>query len=158
MPLQSRAYRGQQDWQEIAALIEADPKFHHPIDFPWRLCSTSLETPQNAAIWVDENGQMRVLAALQFPWLTLDYAIHPEIRTWEIESQILDWGEKRLNQIAAESNRHFPFNVSAFGHELERIAFLEARGYSRWENYLAVLNRPLSSIPEPKIPEGFIIR
>src|SRR5215468_7203210 len=129
MPLELRAYAGQSDWQTIATLIASDPKFHHPIDFPWRLCSTTLEDSRNAAIWEDENGQMRIFAALQFPWLTLDYAIHPDIYSWEVESQVLDWGETRLQQIAAETNNHFPFNVSAFAPEEKRIACLEKRGY-----------------------------
>src|SRR5262249_23317802 len=124
----------------------------------WRLCSTTLEDSRNAAVWEDEQRQMRIFAALQFPWLTLDYAIHPDFYSWELESRVLDWGETRLRQIATETNDHFPFNVSAFAHEEERIACLEERGYSKWENFLQVFNRSLELIPEPEIPSGFTIR
>ena len=43
MTLHQRAYQGQKDWQAVAALIQSDDHFYHRVDFPWRLCSTSLE-------------------------------------------------------------------------------------------------------------------
>lgn len=149
MTLHQRAYKGEADWQAIAGLIQADTYFYHQIDFPWRLCSTSLEDYRNAAVWEDEHGVMQVFAALQFPWLTLDYAVHPSVRTWDLEAQILDWGERRLHHIATESNDHFPFNVSAYTTEHERIRYLEARGYIRWEHSLIVQSRPLINLPSP---------
>jgi hypothetical protein len=102
MSLHQRAYKGQSDWQAVAELIQADDYFYHRVDFPWRLCSTSLEDQRNAAIWDDEHGQMQVFATLQFPWLTLDYAMRPAIRSWELEKQIIHWAETRLHQIAHE--------------------------------------------------------
>lgn len=158
MPLTRRNYMGEADWTPIATLIASDPYFHHPIDFPWRLTSSSVEDHRNAAIWVDEDGQMRAFGALQFAWLTLDYAMDPAVRIRELEAEILDWGEQRLRQIATDTIDHFPFNVSAYPDEHERVAFLEQRGYTRWENYLIVFNRSLHSIPKPQLPRGFSIR
>jgi len=158
MDLHQRAYRGQNDWQAIAELIGADTLFHHQIDFPWRLCSTSLEDARNAAVWEDEQGVMRVFAALHFPWLTVDYAIHPNVRTWELEAQVLNWSETRLQQIAVETNDSFPFNVSVGADEAESILFLEKLGYTRWENYMVVMTRALTDIPASKLPPGFSIR
>jgi len=156
--LHQRAYQGQKDWQAVAALIQADDRFYHRVDFPWRLCSTSLEDYRNAMIWDDENGQMQVFAALQFPWLTLDYAVHPAVRTWELELQILNWAETRLHEVAAETNDEFPFNVSALADEAERIRFLEAQGYQRWDHTLVKMRRSLQDCPTPTVPEGFSIR
>lgn len=158
MAIKQRLYAGENDWQAIADLISSDPLFPHRVDFSWRLCSTSLENLQNAAIWEDEKGQMQIFAALQFPWLTLDYAIHPQIRSWDVEAQVIAWGEGRLRQIAEESNEHFPFNIGVLAHEQERILFLEAQGYARWEHWLVVMNRSLTSLAEPILPEGFVIR
>jgi mycothiol synthase len=158
MKLEQRAYRGQSDWQAVADLIQADSQFHHRIDFPWRLCSTSLEDYRNAAVWQNEQEQMQMFAALQFPWLTLDYAIHPKIRNWELEAQVINWAETRLRQISDETDSHFPFNISAFADEQERITFLEAQGYTRWENSVVVQTRSLANIPQPQIPQGFTIR
>lgn len=158
MTLRQRPYRGEQDWQAVASLIQADTHFYHQIDFPWRLCSTSLEDGRNAAVWEDEHGAVRVFAALQFPWLTLDYAVHPSVRTRELETSILAWADARLGQIAAETNDNFPFNVCAYAHDDERIAFLEGLGYTRWENSLIVQSRPLTDLPSPTLADGFTIR
>src|SRR5689334_9958463 len=158
MVLRQRAYQGKSDWQAITELIQADEKFYNRVDFPWRLCSTSLEDKLNAIVWEDEQGQMQAFAGLQFPWLTVDYAVRPAIRTWFLEKQIIRWAEARLHQIARKTNSHFPFNVSAYAEEQERIGFLEEQGYVRWEHSLVVQKRTLVDIPTPKIPEGFTIR
>ena len=158
MTLRQRAYNGPNDWQAIADLIQSDDHFYNRVDFPWRLCTTSLEDYRNAVIWEDEHGQMQVFAALQFLWLTLDYAIRPTLRTWELETQVITWAETRLRQIAKETNHEFPFNVSALADEYERISFLEALGYTRWEHALVRMKRSLIDIPTPNIPAGFTIR
>ena len=158
MTLHQRAYQGQRDWQSIAELVQSDDHFYNRVDFPWRLCSTTLEDMRNAVIWEYEHGQMQVFAALQFPWLTVDYAIRPAIRSWELERQIINWSEARLHQIAQETDSHFPFNVSAYAEEQERILFLEAQGYTRWEHALVVQKRSLVEIPSTKTPKGFTIR
>ena len=158
MTLKERAYRSQSDWQAIAELIQSDDHFYHRVDFPWRLCSTSLEDSRNAMVWEDEHGQMEVFAALQFPWLTVDYAIRPALRSWDLERQIINWAETRLHQIAQETSSHFPFNVSAYAEEKERIHFLEALGYVQWEHMMVVLGRLLNTLPTPNLPNGFIIR
>lgn len=158
MILKQRIYTGESGWQAISDLIQSDPHFYNPIDFPWRLCSTSLEDHRNGAVWENENGQLQVFAALQFPWLTFEYAIRPEFRTQEIEIQVITWGENRLRQIAQETKDDFPFNISVYAHETERIAFLEAQGYIRWDNHMVVLQRPLTDLSIPSIPEGFTIR
>ncbi len=72
MTLQQRPYSGERDWPAIAELIDSDPRFYHRVDFPWRLCSTSLEHPRNVALWEDEKGQLQIFVALQFPVLKSD--------------------------------------------------------------------------------------
>jgi mycothiol synthase len=158
MTLIRRAYAGQHDWRSIAELINADPLFHHPVDFPWRLCSTSLEDHRNGAVWEDEAGHIQAFAALQFPWLTADYTIRPEVRTREMEAEIIGWTETRLHQIAEETNDDFPFNISALEHEHERIQFLEQHGYTRWEHSLVVMERSFAKLPDATVPAGFTIR
>ena len=158
MALHQRAYQGQSDWQAISKLIQADKYFYHAVDFPWRLCSTSLEDLRNASVWEDEHGVMQIFAALQFPWLTFDYAIRPAVRSLDVEKMLLNWADTRLSQIAEADNSEFPFNVSALEDEHERIAFLEAQGYQRWEHHLVRFQRSLEDVPQPVLPEGFIIR
>jgi mycothiol synthase len=158
MMLKKRPYAGEQDWQAIADLAYSDPVFHHRIDLAWRLCSAALEDFRNAMRWEDEARKLQAFAALQFPWLTTDYAIRPEYRTRDVETEVILWSEARLRQVSEETKRHFPFNVSAFALERERITFLEERGYTRWENFIAVLSRSLVSRSEPVLPSGFIIR
>ncbi len=158
MTLHQRDYEGQRDWQAVAELIQSDEHFYNRIDFPWRLCSTSLEDHQNAAVWDDEQGQMQIFAALQFPWLTLDYAIRPAVRSRDVEKMVMKWADTRLNQIAAADGSDFPFNVDALAHESQRIAFLEAEGYTCWEHHLVQFKRSLDTLPSPVIPEGFVIR
>lgn len=158
MPLQQRDYRGAQDWQSIANLVQVDDRFYHRIDFPWRLCSTSLEDRRNAAVWEDEHGQMQVFAALQFPWLDFDCVIHPSVRNPALELQVIQWGDARLRQIAAETNSEFPFNISALASEPARISFLESQGYVRWDHWMVWFKRSLQELPEVHIPSGFTIR
>ena len=158
MTLIQRAYRGQSDWQTIAELIQSDDHFYNRVDFPWRLCSTSLEDWCNAVVWEDEHKQMQMFAALQFPWLTVDYAIRPAVRNLDVEQMVINWAETRLWQIAQETDSHFPFNVRALSDEHERISFLEALGYTRWEHSLVKMKRFLTELPTPNIPAGFTIR
>ncbi len=158
MTLKQRMYAGERDWEAVANVIQSDPQCYHPIDFPWQLCSTSLEDDRNAAVWEDDTGRMQAFAALQFPWLTFDYAIRPEIRTLAIELEIIHWGENRLRQIAQETNDEFPFNISAFEDETERITFLESLGYVCWDSHMVHMQRPLNDLSVPSIPEGFTIR
>ncbi len=158
MTLIQRAYRGQSDWQTIAELIQSDDHFYNRVDFPWRLCSTSLEDRRNAVVWEDEHKQMQMFAALQFPWLTVDYAIRPAVRSLDVEQMVINWAETRLRQIAQERDSHFPFNINALAGEEKRINFLEALGYTRWEHSLVKMKRSLTEIPTPNIPAGFTIR
>jgi len=158
MRLHQRTFRGQSDWQAIAQLIEADSHFYNPVDFPWRLCSTSLEDHRNGMVWEDENGVVQAFAGLQFPWLTVDYAIHPAVRSQELELEVIGWSEKRLHEIATETKDEFPFNINALSVETERIELLKALGYTCWDSHLVVFNRSLSELPTATIPEGFTIR
>lgn len=158
MAIKQSPYSGERDWPAVAELIASDTNFCHRTDFSWRLCSTSLEDPQNAAVWEDETGAIKIFAALQFPWLNLDYAIHPDIRNWDIETRVIQWGETRLRQIAQETSSQFPFNIGVFAHEHERMRFLEDHGYARWEHHMVVLSRSLTELPAPEIPTGFMIR
>lgn len=158
MSLQQRDYRGVQDWNAIANLVQADDQFNHRVDFPWRLCSTSLEDYRNAAVWENEQGQMQVFAALQFPWLSFDYAIHPTVRDQALELAVIQWGETRLRQIAEETNSEFPFNISALASDQARITFLETQGYVRWDHWMVQFRRSLSDLPDVHLPTGFSIR
>lgn len=158
MTLYQRLYQGEADWDAAASLIHADPQFYHPIDYPWRLCSTTLENHQNAAVWLDQHGQVVAFAALQFAWLTLDYALLPTARSPEIEAQVIHWAETRLRQIAAETRDSFPFNVSAYRDQPERIRWLEAQGYQQWEHHMVVMRRSLAHIPHSPPAAGFTIR
>ena len=76
----------------ITDLIYRHPQDNPDVtDAPYRLSSWSLDYPENVALWEDETGRLIVYAAIQEPFLTLDYAIHADARHLNLESQIVGW-------------------------------------------------------------------
>ena len=81
MSIQQRAYRGQEDWPSLFSLVYAFPGDNfHVVDFPYRLCSPSLEDKRNISLWEDEGGNVVAFAIWQAPFAVLDYSFHPTIK------------------------------------------------------------------------------
>jgi ribosomal protein S18 acetylase RimI-like enzyme len=131
-------------------------------DAPYRLASWSLDHPENVALWQDQTGRLLAYAAIQEPFLTLDYAIHPDARPHNLESQIVQWAINRSPAIAHRQQRTFPLYLWVNGSEDPIIPLLESFGFIEDDWQKITYTRPLQSDHASRItyhlPPGFTLR
>lgn len=165
MPISQVPYTFSDSLPRITDLIYSHPLDNpHVTDAPYRLSSWSLDYPENVALWEDETGRLIAYAAIQEPFLTLDYVIHSDARHLNLESQIVEWAVSRCPAVAQRQQRTFPLYVwvnskEATGYQDERIPLLESFGFVEddWQKISFV--RPLhEDIPTPELPDGFRLR
>lgn len=66
MPIVQRSYTGAQDLARMIELAHVQPHDNvHVVDLPYRLSSSSLDDPANAAFWHDEAGRQVAWAVMQ---------------------------------------------------------------------------------------------
>ena len=156
----SRPAAGNRDLNRMYDLaLAARDEALHVADLPWRLTSLSGQAPARTCLWEDTDGELVAWAALQRPWLCVDYVVHPDARTPEFESAILTWAVARLEVEAVQRDGRLPFSVSARAHDTQRIAAIETFGFKRetW-CYLHMVHDLSEPIPDPEPPPGFVIR
>jgi ribosomal protein S18 acetylase RimI-like enzyme len=156
----SRPFAGDRDFARIYELTAAAPgDVLHLADLPWRLASPAARTPERTRLWERTDGALSAWAVLQFPWHCLDYDLHPDRSTVELEAAVLAWAIERLAVAAADRGERLPFYVSARAADGPRIAAIEQAGFARddWSYVRLVrdLDRP---IPAAEPPAGFVVR
>jgi len=142
---------------DLAAAARADAL--HVADLPWRLSSPSARVPERTQLWEDASGKLVAWAVLQFPWLCLDFEVHPDSRSADLESTIFAWACARLQAEATGREKSLPFYVSAREGDIARISAIERAGFARdgW-SYLHLIRDLDVPIPEPESPPGFVVR
>ena len=81
MKIISRPFSGDADKRTMAALSRQFPADNLRLtDLPYRFSSWACDDPENVRLWFDADGQLLAWAALQTPWWTIDFAIHPRER------------------------------------------------------------------------------
>lgn len=153
-----RPLRGPEDLAAMAALIRSDPRHHHFIDYPYRLCSPAAHAPGLAMLWEDSQGALAGIAIIQTQFWVVDIYLAPEAAP-ELLIGIVDWAEAFLTESGDEDGKPLYFIFDACDNDPERIAFWEARGLKRadWSHWHCrrQLDEP---IPAPGIPAGFTLR
>ncbi len=159
--METRSLEGEADSAQIAELVYAHPgQYTHETDLPYRLSSWSVQNPANGRLWQDEDGRLLAFAIMQEPFLTLDYFMHPKVRSMALEQEILDWANGRAPQVAIEQGRTFPYHVFSREVSPEQIALWQAAGLVRAEDMDEMfLIHPLDTpIAHASLPDGFVAR
>lgn len=155
----SRLYEGEKDFQIILDLLtKVRPPTHlngYPVkvDIEENLASETVRA--NTRLWFDEGQAVA--------WAYVDE--FNNLR-WEVDSQceevlgaeIVTWGETciRKNLIMGETAT---LDASCREDYTARISFLKRHGFRQTEDTSIHMTRALSEpIPEPKIPQGFVLR
>src|SRR5205085_271935 len=100
------------DIQRMQELAVAFPeRTVHVADLPYRLASPAVtsDAERNTALWWDEDrSTLLAWAVWQSPWLTLDYAVHPE-HAARLGGGVLAWAETRFAELARERGTRLRF-------------------------------------------------
>jgi mycothiol synthase len=161
MELVMRPYAGDGDLPVIADLIRAaPPASRHLVDYPWRLSSPALQSPDDARLWLAHDGTLVGFAAWQVWWAVLDFYVRPGPLRTVVEEAIFAWAPTRFRELDADRGRALPYWVEAREDDGERLALLERHGYVLDDDYAYVMmSRPLDVAPPPQaLPAGFAIR
>ena len=168
-----RRFRGEEDFPQMAALIDAckvtDGVERSTTVEDMVITYRHLENCNTGTdmLFAEMNG--KVIAYGRLWWDDLLDGIrlyhplgflHPDHRHMGIGTAMWEFGEHRINEIAASHPREIPkfFQVDPFQTEKDLIALLESRGYkpARYETHMV---RDLSEpFPEAPMPEGLDVR
>ena len=137
----------------MLALVDASVSRVHVLDAAYRLSSPSVQDPADVRRWEDGSG-LAAWAAWRQPWAVLDI----ELRDPALLGDVLDWGEQRFNEIAAERGQRLDYAVETHEHDDQRIAALESRGFTRQRAHTLHLTASLDDPPLLPAPTGYTIR
>jgi GNAT superfamily N-acetyltransferase len=158
-PITSRIYENEKDFQIIIDLLTKLRPAEHLNDYPVKvdieenLASESIRA--NTRLWFDD-GQPIVWA----------YVDDFNNLRWEINGQydeligveLVAWGESCIRRMSADGETN-TLDASCRNDYAERISFLMRHGFHQTEGTSIAMRRDLSMpIPEPELPQGFIIR
>ncbi|NEQ37081.1 MAG: GNAT family N-acetyltransferase [Okeania sp. SIO3I5] len=165
-----RFYRGEIDLEAIATLLnnsELANKFHEwlsPAEVLMQLENPSVDNERDICLWEDGNSQLVAIAGLMIPEMGEDIAgilwfrVDPQTQGNNLETQILEWGEKRMAEVGRERNVKVKVLCGSHEDNVKRIALLENCDF-KIERYLFTMERSLTEpIPEAIFPEGFTLK
>jgi len=135
-----------------------------PAEMLMQLENPSVDNQRDICLWEDGNSQLMAIAGLMIPEMGEDIAgilwfrVDPQIQGNNLETQILEWGEKRMGEVGKERNVKVKVLSGGDSDNVERIALLESCGF-KIERYLFTMERSLTEpIPEAKFPDGFTLK
>lgn len=123
-----------------------------------------LDPAHNLVLWEDDRGTLVALGALwlhpadveieAFFWMR----IHPDARGMELECDVIDWGAKRLSEIASARGLPAHLRLGTRDDNAYQIGTLERNGFQFDRCFFDMarsLDQPIDAMP---LPEGFTIR
>ena len=168
--LTARSYLDETDLQAIAALLndcEAVDQLDQGTsveELRRDFADPEFDLSRDLRLWVNTQGQLVGYANLWLPPAEktqdgfLGFKVRPDVRSRGIEDQILAWAEDRLREKGQASGLPLNLRASAREHQADRLAFLEAHGFSR-VRYFYRMARPLATaIPTPQLPPGYRVQ
>jgi mycothiol synthase len=154
-----RIYEDEKDFQVMIDLIAKVRPPEHLTDYPLKVNIeenlASAEIRAKTRLWFD-GGQ-------PVGWGYVDEFNNLQ---WELDNQyveligaqIVEWGEACIRK-AFVKRESVTLDASCIENYTERISFLKRHGFRQTEETTIAMARDLSEpIPEPKLPEGFVIR
>ena len=164
MPLGQRSFQGSADWDDMLAVVQAQPSDHlHVVDLPYRLCSWAFDESANCSLWQNAHGHILAWAVLQSPFWTIDYAIHPAAPS-DTLARVLAWADQRAQAVRDTLFARPMWFINTFTNHSHEQA-IEASGFhsqtdvgeNSWTKVL--FHRDVTSLPGyHQLPEGFHIR
>jgi mycothiol synthase len=112
------------------------------------------------SLWEDTDKGIVGWAMVYPAWSSYEVQFHPDYRQHKLTVDVLDWAEQEAtNWIRRLKQDHRTIQLDVFDDDMALIPLLEARGYTRGEQWKAISIRSLDKpIPEPQLPDGFSIR
>jgi GNAT superfamily N-acetyltransferase len=161
--LRHRGFDGDEDfWRVRRFLVDAAPRAAPGVLWDVRRWDGSYfhaDTPgldaagaARTRIWEDAAGRV-VAAALSEGDDELHPLTDPGLRC--LEPEVLEWAESNAARLGAGAVR-----VLCYDHDAFRRALLERRGYERSDSWAAIrrLRPGACPLPEPEMPEGYLLR
>ena len=164
-----RFYRGEIDLEAFAqrcgALIatllnnsELANQFHEwlsPAEMLMQFENPYVDKQRDICLWENGNSQLVAIAGLMIPEMGEDIAgilwfrVDPQTQGNNLETQILEWGQKRMGEVGRERNVKVKVLCGAHGDNVERIALLESCGFTP-QRYFFEMERSLTE-PIPNL-------
>ena len=161
----NRLYAGEADLEAMIDLLIATRPAERIADYPsvvdLREMLGASEGQANTQLWEDADGRLAGFAIVRTTYGSLVFEVAPWATGGDVEAQMIIWGEECVKSAKRQSNKPVVLRTSSRDHNTERMALLERHGFVRQEEHTLHMVRPLhlsEPIPEPQVPEGFIIR
>lgn len=165
-----RCCESETDFSAIAFLLkssESDNQFHEwpsPDEMLMQLEVPSVDKERDICLWEYSNSQLVAIAGLMIPETGESIAgifwfrVHPLAKGNNLEAQILEWGEKRMEEVGRERKIKVKVLCGTHGDNIESISLLENHGF-KIERYFLTMERALApAIPVAQLPEGFTLK
>lgn len=88
----------------------------------------------------------------------LGFKVRPDIRSQGIEDQILTWAEARLREKSQANCLSVNLRTGVREQQVDRLAFLEARGFSIVRYFYRMVRPLATAIPVPQLPTGYRVQ
>ena len=138
----------------------------------WRirllLSSRVWNQEKDTQLWENETGQIIGFAMLwsrqpASSYIVLDSFAHPKFANNELLSEILNWGDLRVNEIAKEQETSLTVYVTGFSQYDFSASILKQRNYTLFppnpdEHNVYFAKTLQNGIQSPSIPAGYEIR
>jgi len=158
--MEPRPYRDFTDFERLKSLLVEGRRanngtyYPHVGDVQWWLFypDASADFPKRIWFW-EESGQLRGACLLSPAENACDVFVRPDLRGSAEAEAMEQWAEARLQALELKKAK---VDWIAETDTVRRQAF-EARGYVG-DADLNYYTRPLQDLPEPQLPEGYVLR
>ena len=165
-----RPYAGELDLEAIANLINfCDSAYNLDRKTSVSELRNDFNTPsfnqeKDICLWENVDNKLVGFASL---WITepsdtidgyLSIHVHPNFINYGLESEIIRWGEVRMQQVRKERGFEVKLRSGCRDSFSQRIAILENHGFTVARYFFTMERSLLEPIPEPKLPEGFTLK
>jgi ribosomal protein S18 acetylase RimI-like enzyme len=155
-----RPFRGPADLQAMLALVgERPPQWitEYPFIVDLQEITGTPEGQASIRLWEDTSGSPVGFSLLD--GTSLAFEISPRVPFDDLAGQIIHWAMQKLTSAGESPASPAELVVAGREEDLRRMAFLERQGFVaqpvRTLRFMRSLEEPL---PEPALPEGFLIR
>lgn len=170
LTIRSRSYLGEADLPAIVHLINTTKAFDNLDDFTsvdelqHEFASPDVDVNRDLQLWADAQGELCAYAECWIPEpgdvqdLHVWFVLRPDIRTSQVEDELLAWAEARLKQVAQERNVSARLRSGSRDDQVGRLQLLQRHGFSVDRHFYRMARSLTDPIPTPQIPAGFVIR